>query len=694
VKGGGTSLRPAAAWLFLLATLLFFPAAAGAADAPFTGASNWGGTGLMAVPTARVLDYGTYRVGAAQVHPYRYYYGAVSPLPGIEIDGRITEVIGVPGFANSPGYGNYKDKAVDLKVRLIPEMKYFPAVALGLMDPHGTRIYSAQYVVASKQIFPFDFTFGFANGRYGKRELVAVGSGGEDAVKVEIITNPRQWWEEADWFAGVQFSPVDWFSLMVEYDPTPYHTLQKDPARSYFPGAVRSKFNYGVRLKPWDWVELALSYQRGDTVGANLNLTFDLGQPLIPIVDAAYRETTEMRASPLEERITEALYRSGFSDIAVLARGSDLQIQAANRRYFYDMKALGVILRIVDRTAPPEIRGVQVTLTRLGIPMTTFSTTREDIQLYASKELNLREFLSVSELRADAREPTSAGIKHREYFDYGLKPDFKTYLNDPSGFFKYRFGLSGWASVSPWPGGILLAASETFPANNISSPLTPSSNAVRSDLVDYIQEKFTLSSLLVSQTWKAGHEIYTRLSAGILEIQYTGVDGEVAKPIFGGRLLVGLSGSAVKKRDPQSPFKFKENDYKDYYTMGFFNTRLNIPELDAHVDVKAGRFLAGDNGVRVTVSKSFRGVVLSAWYSVSDTSIFKDSFNQGYHDKGIAVSIPMRLFLGRDSRSAYSYALSPWTRDVAQDIAHPGSLFDFIGRSVKVYLEKDRGMVQ
>jgi hypothetical protein len=689
----GKSHRYTAAWLFLLATLVVFPTAVRSADAPFTGASNWGGTGLMAVPTARVLKEGTYRLGAAQVHPYRYYYGAVSPLPGVEIDGRVTEIIGVQAFAGQGSdYGNFKDKAVDLKLQLIREMKYFPAVAVGFMDPHGTRLYSSQYLVVSKQVYPFDFTLGFANGRFGKRELTDVGTG--DSFKAEILTSPRQWWEDANWFAGVQFSPVDWLSLMVEYDPTPYHTFQNDPARGYFPEPVRSKFNFGLRLKPWDWMELALSYQRGDTVGANLSLTFELGQPLIPIVDAAYRETTQMRASPLEERITEALYSSGFSDIAVLAQGGDLRIQAANRRYFYDMKALGVILRIVDRTAPPEIRDVRVTLTRLGIPMTTFSTNRGDIQLYASKALSLREFLSVSELRADAREPTPAVIRHREYFDYGLKPDFKTYLNDPSGFFKYRFGLSGWASVSPWPGGMLLAASETFPANNISSPLTPSSNAVRSDLVDYIQEKFILSSLLVSQTWKADHEIYTRLSAGILEIQYTGVDAEVAKPLFGGRILVGLSGSAVKKRDPKSPFRFKENDYKDYYTTGFFNARLSIPELDANIDMKAGRFLAGDNGVRVTVSKSFGGVVLSAWYSVSDTSIFKDSFNQGYHDKGIAVSIPIWLFLGRDSRTSYSYALSPWTRDVAQDIAHPGDLFDFIGRSVKVYLEKDWGMVQ
>jgi hypothetical protein len=99
-------------------------------------------------------------------------------------------------------------------------------------------------------------------------------------------------------------------------------------------------------------------------------------------------------------------------------------------------------------------------------------------------------------------------------------------------------------------------------------------------------------------------------------------------------------------------------------------------------------------GTRITLSKFFNGVILSVWYSATDTSGFTDSFNRGYHDKGIAITIPLRLFRGTDSRTAYSFAVSPWTRDVAQDIAHHSSLFDYIGRNTGVYLEKDRRMMR
>ena len=115
------------------------------------------------------------------------------------------------------------------------------------------------------------------------------------------------------------------------------------------------------------------------------------------------------------------------------------------------------------------------------------------------------------------------------------------------------------------------------------------------------------------------------------------------------------------------------------------------PEIDAAINVKWGRFLAGDQGVLVAASKFIRGVTLSAWYSDTDTGMFTDSFNRGYHEKGISVEIPIRLFIGRDSKTTYRFSLSPWTRDVAQDIYRYLPLFDWIGRNAGVLLDRDQG---
>lgn len=136
----------------------------------------------------------------------------------------------------------------------------------------------------------------------------------------------------------------------------------------------------------------------------------------------------------------------------------------------------------------------------------------------------------------------------------------------------------------------------------------------------------------------------------------------------------------------------KARDVKKYYDVEFFNTRLNMPEKDVALDFKVGRFLGGDFGTRVTLIKYVKGVTLFAWYSVTDTAVFRDPNNRGYHDEGIGVVIPIRLFEGTDSRTAYNYALSPWTRDVAQDIDRYQNLFDVIGRDTKVFLENERSM--
>ena len=665
-----------------------------AADAPFDGPANWGGTGLMETPTARVLKEGRYRIGVSQIDPYRYYYGAVSPLKGLEIDGRVTEELG-NDISSSPGwsgYGNNKDKAVDFKYQVLPEGKWWPALAIGIMDPHGTRKFASQYIVATKQIYPFDFTIGFGNGRYGKRLLPSQGEG----VKIEMFTDNSSWRSDGQFFGGLEFAPSKHFSVMVEYSPIKYEAQNRNSkwAKEHFPRAVPSQFNVGLRLRPYRWTDIDLSWQRGNQWGVNLSVAFDLGNPLVPIYDPAYRETPAQRPKPLEERIARALYESGFMDVGVIQNGDDLLIEAENDKYFFQPRAIGVALRTLCEIVPPSIRRVRLVLLNNGIPLTAFDVLRSDIGLFEEEKITVNEFLRLSGFETDLSDARTTMRQHVKHFDYGIKPEFRTFLNDPSGFFKYRLGVSGWGGYRPWRGASLVAGLEFYPLNTVSSVNQPLSKAVRSDMVPYQQDHIVLANLLFEQIDKFRHEIYGRVAAGILEVQYAGLDGEVAKPFFDGRVMIGIGGSLVKKREAGRPFKLKEHEDKDYYTTAFFNTRLNIPELEASIDLKSGQFLAGDRGTRITLSKFFNGVTLSAWYSFTDTSVFTDSFNKGYHDKGIAITIPLRLFRGTDSRTVYRHAVSPWTRDVAQDIDHHNTLFDYMGRNTGIYLKKDRGMMR
>jgi len=273
----------------------------------------------------------------------------------------------------------------------------------------------------------------------------------------------------------------------------------------------------------------------------------------------------------------------------------------------------------------------------------------------------------------------------------GYKPQFQLFLNDPSGFWKGKLGLSLWAIYPVWDGGSLTAGVASYPFTDIETTNAPLSIPVRTDAVDYIKNKLLFERFLFNQVNRVpATSVFTRFTAGILETQYTGFDVETAMPVLGGRLLFGLSGSVVKKRDPGNPLLLAEDQVKDYYKTAFLNTRINFPSSETSLDVKYGMFLAGDVGARFTISKFIKGVTLSAWYSTTDTSVFSDGINNGYHDKGISVLIPVRLFTGNDSRAVYGQGISPWTRDVAQDIEHFTSLFDLIGRNTDVFLKKDK----
>jgi hypothetical protein len=320
----------------------------------------------------------------------------------------------------------------------------------------------------------------------------------------------------------------------------------------------------------------------------------------------------------------------------------------------------------------------------------SLAARRDDVALWGDNKLTAKQFLHLSGGLDTAVSDGLSGQKMgRQWWDYGIRPSFRTFLNDPSGFFKYRFGAQGSVSVFPWKGGTLAAGLEWYPLNTVSSVNGPSSDAVRTDLVEYQKKDAILGILLLEQIQKFPHRIHARVSAGLLEMQYAGIDVEAAKPFFGGRLLLGLSGSIVKKRDPDMIFAFKENDLNSRYVTAFVNTRLNLPELDGAIDLKTGQFLAGDRGSVVTFSKFFNGVVLSAWYSKTGTDFFADAYNRGYHDKGIALTVPLRLFTGKDSKTTYGFAIAPWTRDVAQDIDHFHNLFDYIGRNTDLWLRKD-----
>jgi hypothetical protein len=165
---------------------------------------------------------------------------------------------------------------------------------------------------------------------------------------------------------------------------------------------------------------------------------------------------------------------------------------------------------------------------------------------------------------------------------------------------------------------------------------------------------------------------FARLSGGYLEYMYAGAGGEILTFLGDGNLAVGIEADWVQKRKPGNTLELL--DLQTHTLLG--NLFYKVQSIQTTFQVQYGRFLAGDIGWRFQVGRDFAsGLTVGFWYSLTDTDDLPGDFNRGYNDKGVFVHVPARMFTDYETNAKYSYALSPWTRDVAATVSHWKELF-------------------
>ena len=643
-------------FLFLCALLLLlFSSSALAWDRPFDRAANWGGTGLMEIPTARILDDGVIRLGFAQALPLRWYTAGMGIYPGVEFSGRLTELTNVP--VDFPGQSTFRDKAFDLKFQVIPETRWLPAVAFGYHDLFGTQLFEAQYIVFNRQIFPFDFTLG-----YGRERLAGLFGG------VELALHPR-------------------LHLMAEYNPIDYEKGRGATAKAV-PEGADWPVNFGLRCKVLPAVDLGVSYQRGDTLGVSLTFQSEIGQPVLPqradpppLVDVDRRPSAERDMNEVVRQVHGAITRAGFSHVSVYADGESLVAEFVNSRYLSDRKAVGRVLRSLLLHAPEDTKQLTAVVKRKGLPILKVSVKPDHLEAYLFKDIPEEIFSRLLTVETTSRaaekvhpEAAYAGPDDSP-FTFGVKPDFQFYLNDPSGFFQFRAGIKPWTILNLWEGGEIFARFDVPFYSDVDSGNIVSPDKVREDSWRYLGRQYTFTNLLFDQAVQFTDRTFGRVSFGYLEYMYAGAGAEVLHFFGEGRFALGFQADWVRKREPGSTMALLEFDYYDILANAYFR----VPKLDITLQAQYGRFMAGDVGWLFTGSREYdTGVVIGAWWGLTDTSELT-GFSRDYDSKGVFITLPARIFLAHDSPVRYSYAIAPWTRDGAQTPHHWRRLFDLAG---------------
>jgi hypothetical protein len=670
-----------------------------------------GQSGLIHMPDARISPEGTWRFGASYEDPYFSVWSSLSFYPFLELSGAYTTITGVTGFPgteNEDDYGDYKDKAIGLKLRLLSEGRYWPQIAIGGDDLFGTQIFHSQYVVASKRLWELDLTLG-----YGRDRIDGA-------------------------FGGLRYTPKAFPSLsfVAEYNAYDY----SDDQAAGTTGVInRDKGPVAGLEYRWKWLTAQVGYGQ-DEVTANAYLSVPLMQrefvskvnePL-PYTKITPRPTLAQWRSDAShgKRMARALYDQNFKAIRIAMDGTTLRVELTNTRISQMSRAVGRAARTILLTSPIETRELQITYTIADLPFATYTFSDLDkLQRYFNGMIPRAEIMSTVSIRyADPQQvdaELSAAVDMLDAFQPGysvsvlddtegdivsfstegaslggfrISPKLAFFFNDPSGgALLYEFYILGSYRRELLERLFFDVGVRLTVAENLSNVTTLSNSTlphVRTDINFYLQDEnfISLERLLLNRYFAPAPRVYARASVGYYEQMYAGVGGQVLYLSESGRWAADLAVDYVRQRDFDGGFGFL-----DYTTVtGLLSVHAKLPILaDTYGTVRAGRFLAKDWGARFEAKRRFgSGIEVGFWYTLTNGDDITSPGAPGdpYYDKGVFVNIPLSPFMLKDTQAVAQIALAPWVRDVGQMVVSPADLYWLFERPER-NLKEEGGMV-
>lgn len=679
--------------------------------------STSGQTGLINMPSARIEPDGTWTLGFSYARPYVSLYGNLAILPFMELTVSGFRIMHTPGFANNDKYGDYKDKRADLKLRLWPESEWLPEVAVGAQDFMGTRLFGAEYIVASKQLSDsLDVSLG-----YGLNTLTPLGATNAGGT----VGRNRL----AGVFGGARLKVGNGLALVAEHDPVDY--AREPHVATTNIDQRRTNSSIGIEYRH-DWLGVQASRQ-GKEWGLNTFVQVPLNKrEFLPKVNepepyarlAARPSIAQWKAGRgPEQNLRRALDAEEFGGVLLQINDDGiLHLQLGHPRISHMARAVGRAARIALLLSPVETREIRITYLQGPLPVVTYAFFDLDrLRRYFNGQTTRRDLAGTVDIRyAEAASNRTAGTegplagfdeeRERPFVTSSLNEDesghvlalrrrdrdlgsfelipFKlgSMINDPSGFYQFQlFSELAWSKRLGnnlfLDAGANLRLYDTFQetalANNNNSLLPH----VRTDVSHYIKaSRLRLDRLTLTQFYHLAPGWYGRVSAGIYEMMFSGVGGQILHMPATGHWAADLAVDAVRQRDYSG--WLKHQSYSTVTALGSLHYRF---PMGFRTSVRAGKFLARDVGVRFELSRRFTsGMEMGGWLTVTDNQDLTASGSAGkpYKDKGIFLSIPFEIMLTKDSRARGSIALAEWNRDVGKMVGAPNNLYRMMEKSL------------
>ena len=630
-------------------------------------ASDLGTTGIIDIPTARMMDDGGLRTTISKQDTVSIYSINYQATPWLETTFR---------YAGWEDFFHY-DRSYEAKFRLLKETDYMPQVSVGIRDLMGTGVFGAEYIVGSKKLGPLDLTAGVGWGRLAgegdfKNPLASLsdnfnarnaetGLGGEVSFD-NFFSGPK-----AAIFGGVTYQlPEKPVKFLLEYNPDKYlfetRRGQEKPA---------SPLSVGLEWEISDGLFLATSYQHNEEFGLRISANLNSKAPSKKFAIKPFKSSLDgdgdhipssINLSAWYDRLLFDMEKSGlYLYEADYSNASDVvTLEIGNKKFHHWPDAISVALRLANLHLPKRFKSIVIILNENGHQVHSIRTPRP----YSLGRENQQSFINLTDIlppRKISNPRNSTGFAQLK-IPVNVSLQNRVQIMDPDRPLRYqifaRFGANLLLSKN-----LSLVSNYALNIRNDFDTIKRESNSVlprvRSETKKYLQEgESGIENLYLSYKNSLNKNVHYRFEAGILEEMFSGIGGEVLYAPSYSTVAFGLSAHHAKKRDYDRGF-----NHLNYEVLtGFASAYWASPFYNFDVGLHAGRYLARDKGATLELTRTFdNGWRVGAW--ASSTNVSAEDFGEGSFDKGLYFKVPLHVIFDRDSRSSFRTNLRSIQRD-------------------------------
>ena len=601
-----------------------------------------GYTGLINIPNAEVEQSGSANVGfnnqldlrgVKYVDGYNYIFAA-GLIEGLEVSGQIaSSTMNDNMFANAENRKQLRDLSFNAKYQIPYIPKDWFSVAIGAKDLGGaSNKYETYYVVASKELWDFRLSAG-------------------------VGTNEKLTGKMDGAFAGVEWQPLEWFSLLTEYDAEAVNAAARitvpkkwlfdigeltftsrfysstdfsEDKDSYWgvnfslPLSDEAKSNY-KSVKPGPYVEpintkpVAKINDHGFGF-FQASMAPELAKQPEALttanVEHAPNELANTSLSGHVEQLKEALIGDGFENVVVGFTTSTVFVNFENSVFNRnDIDAIGVVLGRITEYVNVENKHFSVQLAKSDLPLIAIKGSIDNYRAFIergnSPDLNIMQGrVSIPEGVVWAgKAEASPYFKPRLTVNPVLSSTYATEF----GVFDYSVGVRATLDIPLWKGAGINVAAQTIVEES-------------DDFEDRkVFDNYSLDEGIVNaslyQTFALPYGFYNQTQIGFY------------KDYFDFKAIINNTAWLSPEGRHKLSAKIAYYDFADYRASREYETLsldYNGVEQDITLHASGGNYFYGDSGYKL--ESRF-------WYGDSYVGIFYQETDS--QKVGVAINIPL-----------------------------------------------------